>query len=31
MKVFPKGGFLDVDGNWMFVSNLALFPGDPTL
>jgi spermidine synthase len=25
LKVFPEGGFLDVDGNWMFVSPLAAF------
>jgi spermidine synthase len=31
LKVFPGGGILDVDGNWMFVSNMALFPGDSIL
>ena len=31
LKVFPKGGFLDVDGNWMFVSNMAMFPGVSTV
>ncbi len=25
LKVFPAGGYLDVDGNWMFVSNLSAF------
>lgn len=25
LKVFPEGGYLDVDGNWMFVNNIAAF------
>ena len=25
LKVFPEGGYFDVGGNWMFVSNLAAF------
>lgn len=25
LKVFPEGGYLDVQGNWMFVSNLKAF------
>ncbi|MDQ3017336.1 MAG: methyltransferase domain-containing protein [Bacteroidota bacterium] len=25
LKVFPDGGYLDVDGNWMFVNNIAAF------
>ena len=25
LKVFPEGGYLDVEGNWMFVSNLQAF------
>ncbi len=24
-RVFPQGGYLDVGGNWMFVSNMAFF------
>lgn len=25
LKVFPEGGYLDVEGNWMFVNKLAAF------
>lgn len=25
LRVFPEGGFLDVDGNWMFVSRMSAF------
>jgi spermidine synthase len=25
LPVFPEGGYLDVDGNWMFVSRIAAF------
>jgi hypothetical protein len=25
LKVFPEGGYLDVDGNWMFVNRLSSF------
>jgi spermidine synthase len=25
LKVFPEGGYLDVDGNWMFVNSLSSF------
>lgn len=25
LKVFPEGGYLDVEGNWMFVNNLKAF------
>ncbi len=25
MKVFPEGGYLDMDGNWMFVNRLSAF------
>jgi hypothetical protein len=25
MKVFPDGGYLDVDGNWMLVSRMDYF------
>jgi len=25
LKVFPEGGYIDVDGNWMFVSRLSAF------
>lgn len=25
LKVFPKGGYLDVDGNWMFVNQRLAF------
>jgi len=25
MKVFPEGGYLDVDGNWMFVNQRSAF------
>lgn len=27
LKVFPSGGYLDVDGNWMFVNDIAAFSG----
>jgi len=27
LPVFPDGGYLDVDGNWMFVSDLSRFRG----
>lgn len=27
LKVFPEGGYLDVEGNWMFVNRLDAFPG----
>lgn len=26
LKVFPEGGYIDVSGNWMFVSPLSAFP-----
>lgn len=25
LKVFPEGGYLDVDGNWMFVNRMSYF------
>jgi hypothetical protein len=25
LKVFPEGGYLDVDGNWMFVNKISAF------
>ncbi|HJW27653.1 MAG TPA: hypothetical protein VJ508_00205 [Saprospiraceae bacterium] len=25
LKVFPEGGYLDVDGNWMFVNRMSAF------
>jgi spermidine synthase len=25
LKVFPEGGYLDMDGNWMFVNRIAAF------
>lgn len=25
LKVFPEGGYLDVDGNWMFVNDVSAF------
>jgi len=28
LKAFPEGGFLDVDGNWMFVSPISVFAGN---
>lgn len=29
LKVFPDGGYLDVDGNWIFVNDIRAFPGKP--
>lgn len=25
LPIFPEGGYLDVDGNWMFVNRMASF------